>query len=214
MNLAHSQPRMCGPSQLPLTLVALSLNFKTLLNEILAKLHARKAPSPSTLTAPPSPPLTRSSSASPSAPVTSLDSGSAEGILGQPNSNGSPVYSQASIYADVFVRTVGPSVPPPTVHTVAVAGTTLTLLEFQAVVSLVLRFIRTWARTIEKVDTALEQWELGKPTMEGRHLIILMVVGGMTQYMAKVQGDRGCVRRAAAERGRPESNVVRCGWPP
>jgi hypothetical protein len=101
MNLAHSQPRMvrecfysslrrgngsnnnpcqCGPSQLPLTLVALSLNFKTLLNEIRAKLHARKAPSPGTSTAPPSPPLTRSSSASPSAPVTSLDSGSAEGV--------------------------------------------------------------------------------------------------------------------------------------
>ncbi|KAF8177917.1 hypothetical protein K438DRAFT_2022119 [Mycena galopus ATCC 62051] len=48
--------------------------------------------------------------------------------------------------------------------------------------------VGTWARTIEKVDAALEQWELGKPTMEGRRLIILMVVGGMTQYMAKVQG--------------------------
>jgi hypothetical protein len=46
----------------------------------------------------------------------------------------------------------------------------------------------TWARTVEKVDAALEQWELGKPSMEGRRLIILMVVGGMTQYMAKVQG--------------------------
>ncbi|KAJ6533195.1 hypothetical protein B0H19DRAFT_965220, partial [Mycena capillaripes] len=32
------------------------------------------------------------------------------------------------------------------------------------------------------------QWELGHPTMEGRRLIILMVVGGMTQYLAKVQG--------------------------
>jgi hypothetical protein len=27
-------------------------------------------------------------------------------------------------------------------------------------------------------------------------------------------GDRGCVRRAAAERGRPERDVVRRGWPP
>ncbi|KAJ7675942.1 hypothetical protein DFH06DRAFT_925864, partial [Mycena polygramma] len=46
----------------------------------------------------------------------------------------------------------------------------------------------TWSRTLEKIDAALDQWELGHPTMEGRRLIILMVVGGMTQYMAKVQG--------------------------
>ncbi|KAJ7249742.1 hypothetical protein B0H12DRAFT_992899, partial [Mycena haematopus] len=31
-------------------------------------------------------------------------------------------------------------------------------------------------------------WEKGHPTMEGRRLIIMMVVGGMTQYLAKVQG--------------------------
>ncbi|KAJ7200070.1 hypothetical protein B0H12DRAFT_986191, partial [Mycena haematopus] len=32
------------------------------------------------------------------------------------------------------------------------------------------------------------RWELGRPTMEGRRLIILMVIGGMTQYLATVQG--------------------------
>jgi hypothetical protein len=48
--------------------------------------------------------------------------------------------------------------------------------------------VSTWARTIEKIDASLEQWEMGKPTMEGRRLIVLMVVSGMTQYMAKVQG--------------------------
>lgn len=48
--------------------------------------------------------------------------------------------------------------------------------------------VGTWARTLEKVDAALDLWEMGKPTMEGRRLILLMVVGGMTQYMAKVQG--------------------------
>jgi hypothetical protein len=48
--------------------------------------------------------------------------------------------------------------------------------------------IETWARTPEKFDASLEQWERGHPTMEGRRLIVLMVVGGMTQYMAKVQG--------------------------
>jgi exonuclease III len=48
--------------------------------------------------------------------------------------------------------------------------------------------VDTWARTLEKIDAALDQWELGFPTMEGRRLIILMVVGGMTQYLTKVQG--------------------------
>jgi hypothetical protein len=48
--------------------------------------------------------------------------------------------------------------------------------------------VETWSRTLEKIDAALEQWELGHPSMEGRRLIILMVVGGMTQYMATVQG--------------------------
>jgi hypothetical protein len=47
--------------------------------------------------------------------------------------------------------------------------------------------IDIWACTMEKVDEALERWELGKPSMEGRCLIILMVVGGMTQYLATVQ---------------------------
>jgi hypothetical protein len=44
--------------------------------------------------------------------------------------------------------------------------------------------VSTWARTLEKIDAALAMWELGKPTMVGRHLIVLMVVGGMTQYLA------------------------------
>jgi hypothetical protein len=48
--------------------------------------------------------------------------------------------------------------------------------------------VDTWSRTLEKIDAALEQWSLGNPTMEGRRLIVLMVVGGMTQYLTKVQG--------------------------
>ncbi|KAJ7138535.1 hypothetical protein C8R43DRAFT_893230, partial [Mycena crocata] len=48
--------------------------------------------------------------------------------------------------------------------------------------------VDTWTRTLEKIDEALERWELGHPTMEGRRLIVLMVVGGMTQYLATVQG--------------------------
>jgi hypothetical protein len=48
--------------------------------------------------------------------------------------------------------------------------------------------VETWARTLEKIDAALDHWELGHPSMEGRRLIVMMVVGGMTQYMATVQG--------------------------
>lgn len=45
-----------------------------------------------------------------------------------------------------------------------------------------------WAPTLEKIDRKLEQWERSHPTMEGRRLIIQMVVGGMTQYLTQVQG--------------------------
>ncbi|PBK83572.1 hypothetical protein ARMGADRAFT_890958, partial [Armillaria gallica] len=45
-----------------------------------------------------------------------------------------------------------------------------------------------WTRTLDKIEENLQRWELGHPTMEGRQLIILMVVSGMTQYLTKVQG--------------------------
>jgi hypothetical protein len=48
--------------------------------------------------------------------------------------------------------------------------------------------IEPWSKVLEKIDAALAQWEKGKPTMEGRRLIILMVIGAMTQFLAKVQG--------------------------
>lgn len=41
---------------------------------------------------------------------------------------------------------------------------------------------------IEAVMRALKQWEKGKPTLEGRRLIINMVVGGWTQYCTHIQG--------------------------
>ena len=45
-----------------------------------------------------------------------------------------------------------------------------------------------WTPTLDKVEAALTQWEKTKPTMAGRKHIVQMVVGGMTQYKAKVQG--------------------------
>ncbi len=45
-----------------------------------------------------------------------------------------------------------------------------------------------WTQTLDKIEDSLDRWELGCPTMEGRRLIVQMVVGGMSQYLTKVQG--------------------------
>ena len=44
-----------------------------------------------------------------------------------------------------------------------------------------------WTATIEKIAAALKRWEANHPTTEGRRLITQMIIGGMTQYLAKVQ---------------------------
>ncbi|KAJ3753202.1 hypothetical protein EV360DRAFT_19074, partial [Lentinula raphanica] len=48
--------------------------------------------------------------------------------------------------------------------------------------------ISAWSRVIEKIDVALTWWEASHPSMEGRWLIVMMIIGGMTQYLTKVQG--------------------------
>ncbi|KNZ77860.1 hypothetical protein J132_03369 [Termitomyces sp. J132] len=45
-----------------------------------------------------------------------------------------------------------------------------------------------WTPTIEVVTRDLNRWGKGRPTMEGRRLIINMAVGEHTQYRARVQG--------------------------
>ncbi|KAF8079076.1 hypothetical protein FPV67DRAFT_1389873, partial [Lyophyllum atratum] len=45
-----------------------------------------------------------------------------------------------------------------------------------------------WDRILKKVDECLSRWEKGHPTLEGRKLIVQMMVGGMTQYLTQVQG--------------------------
>src|SRR5271168_927088 len=57
-----------------------------------------------------------------------------------------------------------------------------------------------WAPTLEKIDRALEQWEKSHPTMEGRRLILQMVVGGMTQYLTHVQGMPKEIEKKVAKR--------------
>ncbi|KAJ3712087.1 hypothetical protein DFJ43DRAFT_982279, partial [Lentinula guzmanii] len=48
--------------------------------------------------------------------------------------------------------------------------------------------ISTWSRVLERIDAALIRWEASHPSMEGRRLIVMMIIGGMTQYLTKVQG--------------------------
>lgn len=45
-----------------------------------------------------------------------------------------------------------------------------------------------WANILEKIDKSLENWDKSNPTMEGRRLIVQMVITGMTQYLTQIQG--------------------------
>ncbi|KAF9553195.1 hypothetical protein CPC08DRAFT_738004 [Agrocybe pediades] len=45
-----------------------------------------------------------------------------------------------------------------------------------------------WTPTLEKITLKLVRWSKGHPTQDGRQKIVGMDVGGMTQYLTKVQG--------------------------
>lgn len=45
-----------------------------------------------------------------------------------------------------------------------------------------------WTPTIEKIKKDLDRWGRGHPTIDGKCLIIGMVVGGRTQYQTCIQG--------------------------
>jgi hypothetical protein len=57
-----------------------------------------------------------------------------------------------------------------------------------------------WGPVLEKVEKNLNRWEKGHPTMEGRRLIIQMIVAGMTQYLTKVQGMPEDIEKELAKR--------------
>jgi exonuclease III len=44
-----------------------------------------------------------------------------------------------------------------------------------------------WSPILDRIKESLKRWNRSKPTLFGRRLIIQMIVGGMTQYLAKVQ---------------------------
>ncbi|EDR01839.1 uncharacterized protein LACBIDRAFT_332870 [Laccaria bicolor S238N-H82] len=48
--------------------------------------------------------------------------------------------------------------------------------------------VNVWVPILEKTDNTLSRWERTCPTPDGRRLIIGMVMGGYTQYLARVQG--------------------------
>ncbi|KIY48654.1 hypothetical protein FISHEDRAFT_22199, partial [Fistulina hepatica ATCC 64428] len=45
-----------------------------------------------------------------------------------------------------------------------------------------------WAPVLDKIDSSLNNWEKGKPTMEGRKLLTQWIIGGMSLFLAIVQG--------------------------
>jgi hypothetical protein len=45
-----------------------------------------------------------------------------------------------------------------------------------------------WPSVLEKMNTDLMCWQATHPTLEGKHHIISMVIGGRTQYLTRVQG--------------------------
>jgi hypothetical protein len=45
-----------------------------------------------------------------------------------------------------------------------------------------------WAPVLEKISRQLSQWSKSHPTQDGCKLIVEMVVGGLTQYLMRVQG--------------------------
>ena len=46
----------------------------------------------------------------------------------------------------------------------------------------------TQAPIMENCSRRLQRWDMGKHSLEGRHLILQMQVAGVTQYLTRVQG--------------------------
>ncbi|EIN11219.1 hypothetical protein PUNSTDRAFT_26623, partial [Punctularia strigosozonata HHB-11173 SS5] len=45
-----------------------------------------------------------------------------------------------------------------------------------------------WSDTVDKVKRSLDRWQVARPTLRGKALVVQMVVGGLTQYKTRVQG--------------------------
>ncbi|KIK38569.1 hypothetical protein CY34DRAFT_60764, partial [Suillus luteus UH-Slu-Lm8-n1] len=47
--------------------------------------------------------------------------------------------------------------------------------------------VTTWEPILEKIEKNLNRWNLCNPSLDGKRLIVQMVVGGMTQFLTKAQ---------------------------
>ena len=43
-----------------------------------------------------------------------------------------------------------------------------------------------WSKILDKIDAALDQWEQVNLSMEGRRLIVQMVIGSISQYPSQI----------------------------
>ncbi|KIK32999.1 hypothetical protein CY34DRAFT_27120 [Suillus luteus UH-Slu-Lm8-n1] len=52
-----------------------------------------------------------------------------------------------------------------------------------------------WESVLNNINIALKRWKNDYPTLDGKRLIVQMIVGGMTQFLIKAQGfiwDNAC----------------------
>lgn len=48
--------------------------------------------------------------------------------------------------------------------------------------------VTTWEPVLGKIEKTLKRWNLCHPSLDGKRLIVQMVIGGMTQFLTKAQG--------------------------
>jgi hypothetical protein len=48
--------------------------------------------------------------------------------------------------------------------------------------------VTSWEPVLEKIEQNLKRWNMCNPSLDGKHLIIQMIIGGMTQFLTKAQG--------------------------
>ena len=77
---------------------------------------------------------------------------------------------------------------PPIPHDVQIAADGTPTRVLGAYIGNKIQQLAVWTPTIEKIDSKLKQWSKSHPTQDGKRLIIGMVVGGLTQYLTRVQG--------------------------
>jgi hypothetical protein len=58
----------------------------------------------------------------------------------------------------------------------------------------------SWEPILEKIEQNLKRWNLCNPSLDGKHLIIQMIIGGMTQFLTKAQGMPKSIKTAITKK--------------